>query len=77
MQDSLMVSYIVCSLFTNVLLSETIDIEVKLILENMKELKFYENKLAKLFHFATSQTHFHFEGKIFDQYDGLAIWALH
>ena len=43
-------------LFTNIILSETIDIAVKLILENEKDLEFLENELTKLFRFATSQT---------------------
>ena len=42
-QDSFIVSYDICSLFTNITLSETIDIAVKLILENKKDLKFLEN----------------------------------
>ena len=73
MQDSFMVSYDVCSLFTNKPLSETIDIAVKLLLENKKDLKFSENELTKLFRFATAQTHFYFDGKIFDQVDGVAM----
>ena len=72
-QDSFMVSYDVCSLFTNIPLSETIDIAVKLILENKKDLKFSENELTKLFRFATAQTHFYFDGNIFDQVDGVAM----
>ena len=71
-QDSFMVSYDVCSLFTNIPLSETIDIAVKLILENKKDLKSSENDLTKLFRFAKLQTHFYFDGKIFDQADGVA-----
>ena len=55
------------------LLSETIDIAVKLILENKEELKFSENELTKLFRFATAQTNFYFDGKIFDQVDGVAM----
>ena len=72
-QDSFMVSYDVCSLFTNIPLSKIIDIAVKLILENKKDLKFSENELTKLFRFATAQTYFYFDGKIFDQVDGVAI----
>ena len=72
-QDSFMVSYDVCSLFTNKPLSETIDIAVKLILENTKDLKFSENELTKLFRFATAQTHFYFDGNIFAQVDGVAM----
>ena len=71
-QDSFMVSCDFCSLFTNIPLSETIDIAVKLILENKKDLKFSENELTKLFRFARAQTHFWFHGKIFDQVDGVA-----
>ena len=71
-QDSFMVSYDVSSLFTNIPRSETIDIAVKLILKNKKDLKFSENELTKLFRFATAQTHFYFDGKIFDQVDGVA-----
>ena len=49
MQDSFIVSYDVCSLFTNIPLGETIDITVKFILENKKDFKFSENELTKLF----------------------------
>ena len=73
MQDLFMVSFDVCSLFTNIPLRETIDIAVKLILENKKDLTFSENELTKLFHFATAQTHFDFDGKVFDQVDGVAM----
>ena len=49
-----MVSCNVYSLFTNIPLSETIDIAVNFILENKKDLKFLENELTKLFCFAAS-----------------------
>ena len=68
-----MVLYDVCSLFTNITLSQTIDVAVKLILGNKEDLKFSENKVTKLCRFATSQTHFYFDGKIFDQVDGVAM----
>ena len=45
-KDSFMVSYDVCSLFTNIPLSETIDIAVKLILENKTDLKLSKNELS-------------------------------
>ena len=54
-------------------LGETIDTAVKLILENKKDPKVSENELIKLFRFATSQTHFYFDAKIFDQVDGVAM----
>ena len=56
--NSLMISYDVVSLFTNVPLSETIDIAVNLIFENKPELKISRKELKKLFEFATSKTHF-------------------
>ena len=68
-----MVSYNVCSVFTNIAFSETIDIAFKLILENKKDLKFLENELIKSFRFATWQAHFYFDGKIFDQFDGVEM----
>ena len=64
-QDSFMVSYDVCDLFSNIPLS--------IILENKKDLKFSENELTKLFRFATSQMHFYFDAKIFHQVDGVAM----
>ena len=57
-----MISYDVVSLFTNVPLSETIDIAVNLIFENKPELKINRRELKKLFEFATSKTHFLFNG---------------
>ena len=72
-EDAFMVSYDIFSPFTNIPLSEIIDIAVQLISENKKGLKFSENELTKLFRFATSQTHFYFDGKIFDQVDGVAM----
>ena len=44
-----------------------------LILETTEKLKFSENESTKLFCFATSQAHFYFDGKIFDQVDGVAM----
>ena len=74
--DTSKVSCDVCNLFTNIPLSETIDIAAKLILKNKKGLKFSENELTKLFNFATTQTHSYFNGKIFDQVDGIAMGCL-
>ena len=72
-QHSFMVSYDLCSLFTNILLGKTIVIAVKLILENKKNLKFSENKLTSLLCFATLQTHFYFDEKIFNQVDSVSM----
>ena len=75
-QGSFVVSYDVWSLFTNIPISVTIDIAVELILENTKDLKFSKNELTKLFLSATSQTHFYFDGKFFDQVDGVLTTIL-
>ena len=54
-------------------LKVTINIAIKLILENKRDLEFSENELTKLFLFATSQAHLYFDEKIFDQVDGVAM----
>ena len=41
--------------------------------KNKKDCNFLENELTKLFRFVTSQTNFYFDGKIFDQVDGVAM----
>ena len=72
-EDFFIVSYNVCSLFTNIPLSETVNIAVKLILENKKDLKFLENESTKMFRFATSQTHFCFDGNTLNQVDRVVM----
>ena len=57
-------------------LSETINIVVKLILENKKDLTFLENELTKLFYFTTWQTHFYFDRETLVQVDGVAMASL-
>ena len=42
-------------------------------LSSSQDLKFSENELTKLFRFATAQTYFYFDGKFFDQVDGVAM----
>ena len=49
--------------------TSTIDIAVKLLLENKKDLQILGNEWTKLFRFAASQTQFYFDGKIFNQFD--------
>ena len=61
------------SLFTNIPLSEAIDIAINLIFENSPDIKFTKRELRKLFRIATSETHFTFNGSIFDQIDGVAM----
>ena len=54
--------FVVCSL----LLTETIDIVVDLLFEKNTGFKISKAYLKKLFQFATSGTHFMFEGKFYD-----------
>ena len=68
-----MVSFDVCSLFTNIPLNETIDLAVHLILINKPDLKITKTELRELFVFATSKTNFIFQGIIYDQIDGIAM----
>ncbi len=71
--ESYMVSYDVTSLFTNIPLNETIDLAVDLIFEHDPGIKISKQELKELFHFATSQSHFLFDGNFFDQIDGVAM----
>ena len=49
--------------FSNTPLSETTDIAVSLMFEDITYVKFLKNELTKLFCFATSQTHFYLNEK--------------
>ena len=68
-----LVSYDVTSLFTNIPLQETIDIAINFILNHNPNLNITKKELKKLFLFATSQTHFIFYIKFYNQIDGVAI----
>ena len=68
-----LVSYDVTSLFTNILLQETIDIAINLIFNHNPNLNITKKELKKLFLFATSQTNFIFNGKFYNQIDGVAM----
>ena len=59
-----LVSYFEASPFTNIPLQETLDIAINLIFNH------------NLFPFATSQTHFIFNCKFYNQIDGVAIGSL-
>ena len=61
------------SLFTNIPLQETIDIAINLIFNYNTNLNITKKELKKLFLFATSQTHFVFNGKFYNQIDGVAM----
>ena len=68
-----MLSFDVVSLFTNIPLKESIDLAVSYILEGNKNLKLSQTDLTKLFSIVTSQTHFLFDGNVYDQIDGVAM----
>ena len=68
-----LVSYNLASLFTNIPLQETIDIAINFILNHNPNLNITKKELKKLFLFATSQTHFIFYIKFYNQIDGVAM----
>ena len=69
----LLVSYDVTSLFTNIPLQETIDIATNLIFNHNPNLNITRKELNKLFLFATSQTNFIFNSKLYNQIDRVAM----
>ena len=74
--NKFMISYDVCNLFTNIPLKETIKLAVNLIFEKRPETRVTRKQLTKLFAFATSGTHFLFNGNYHDQIDGVAMGSL-
>ena len=68
-----LVSYDVTSLFTNIPLQETIDIAINLIFNPNPNLNITKKELKKRFLFATSQTHFIFNRRFYNQIDGVAM----
>ena len=68
-----LVSYDVTSLFTNVPLQKTVDIAINLIFNHNPNLNITKKELKKLFLFATSQAHFIFNSKFYNQIDGVAM----
>ena len=71
--DKFLISFDVMSLFTNIALSESIDIAVNLIFENSPDIKFTKRELQERFRIATSGTDFTFDGCIYDRIDGVAM----
>ena len=63
----------VCSLYTNILLKETIEKSVEKIFENNPQIKITKDELKNIFYVASSKTHFQFEGFVYDQVDGIAM----
>ena len=68
-----LVSYDVTSIFTNIPLQETIVIAINLIFNHNPNLNITRKELKKLFLFTTSQTHFIFNSKFYNQIDGVAM----
>ena len=60
-------------LFTNISLQETIDTAINLIFNPNPNLNITKTELKKLFLFATSQTHFIFNSKFYNQIHGVAM----
>ena len=71
--DKLLVSYDVNSLFTKIPWKETIKVAVDLIKTSYPNLKISSDDLTKLFKFATCETHFLFNGTFYNQIDGVAM----
>ena len=67
--NKFLISYDVCS----IPLKETIDTAVDLLFEHNPDFKTTKNEFKKLFDFATSGTHFLFDGSFYDQIDGVAM----
>ena len=65
-------SYNVTSLFIYIPLQETIDVAINLVFNHNPNLNISKKELKKLFLFATSQTHFIFSSKFYNQIDGVA-----
>ncbi|CAF4296389.1 unnamed protein product [Rotaria sp. Silwood2] len=69
-----MVSFDIVSLYTNVPVDETINIILKELYETRPVPPTIErNDLKKLLTFATTKSHFLFDGKIYDQIDGVSM----
>jgi len=60
-------------LFTNIPLSECIDLAVDYITKGNPGIKLSASDLKRLFLFATAETHFIFKGTYYDQVDGVAM----
>ena len=71
--DNFLVSYDVCSLFISIPLQEPFEMAVEFIFENNPQLKVAKRELKQLFNFATSGTHFIFNGSFYDQIVGVSV----
>ena len=71
--NKLLISYDVCGLFTSIPLKETIHIVVDSLFDHNPDLKITKIELKNFFDFATSGTHFHFDGSFYDHIDGVGM----
>ena len=71
--DKFLILFDVKTLFTNIPLSDAINIAINLIFENSPNIKLTKRERRKLFRIATSETHFTFNGSVFDQIDSVAM----
>ena len=68
-----LISYDVTSLFTDILLQQTIDKAINLIFSHNSNLNITKKELKKLFLFVTSQTYFIMNSRFYNQIDGVAM----
>ena len=71
--NKFLVSYNGNSLFTNISLKETIKLAIDLIKTSYSNLEISIHDLTKLFKFETCETYFLFNGKFYDQIDGVVM----
>ena len=76
LSKNFLVSFDVTSLFTNIPLQETIDIGIDLIFNHNRNLNITAKELENIFLFATSETHFVFNSKFYNQIDEVATGSL-
>jgi len=71
--NQIMCSFDVCSLFTNVLLDETIQIWLNKLYSLPEPPRLPQPVLKTALEFATKKSHFIFDGQYYDQVDGVAM----
>ncbi|XP_065652825.1 uncharacterized protein LOC136080142 [Hydra vulgaris] len=71
--NKFIVSYDVENLFTNIPLNETINIATELFFKDIRSKYFSKTHFKKLLQISTSGSHFLFNGKFYDQLDGVAM----
>ena len=73
LSGKVLVSYDVACPFTSFLLQETIGIAINLIFNHNQNLNITKKELKSIIFFATSQTHFVFNRKLYNQIEGVAM----